>query len=254
MDNSNSYNQTTNSGKMPIYQAPTNDESRHAFLSRAAKTGLQDMKAGNVYLTEETHNDVVEFADQFGKKLKAISHFKSTRSSEYLDSSRAFDYMKTCMKDTWEVARRKVNRLNLPAQMLTYYELPLDGKSPNPTTYEQWYTLAAKMVEGAEKAEKAGYPPVMDPPPAELKEAWQKALKERDELAEVDRDYDQAQEGVEEMRARADELISDVMNELRFFLRKMDDPSQRRIMRTYGATFKYLRGEPEDETPEAEME
>lgn len=239
---------------MPIYQAPTNDESRHASLSRAAKTGLQDMKAGNFYLTEDTRNNIVEFVDQFGEKLKAISDYRSTRSSEYLDSSRAFDYMKTCMKDTWEAGRRKVNRLDLPAQMLTYYELPLDGKSPNPTTYEQWYTLAAKMVEGAEKAEKAGYPPVMEPTREELKEAWEKALKERDELAEADRSYDQAQEGIEKMRARADELISDVMNELRFFLRKMDEPSQRRIMRSYGATFKYLRGEPEDETPEAEVE
>lgn len=239
---------------MPIYQAPTNDDARHASLSRAAKTGLQDMKAGNFYLTEETHNEIVEFVDQFGKKLKSISHLKSTRSSEYLDSSRAFDYMKTCMQDTWEAARRKVNRLDLPAQMLTYYELPLDGKSPYPTTYEQWYSIADKMVEGAEKAEKAGYPPVMDPTQAELKEAWQKALKERDELAEADRDYDQAQEGIKEMRARADELISDVMNELRFFLRKMDDSSQRRIMRTYGVTFKYLRGEPEEETPETEVE
>ena len=239
---------------MPIYQAPTNDESRHACLVRAAKTGLEDMKAGNFYLTEDTRNHIVEFVDEFGKKLYAISHLKSTRSTEYLDSSRAFDYMKTCMKDTWEAARRKVNRLDLPVQMLSYYGLPLDGKSPNPTTYEQWYTIAAKMVEGAEKAEEAGYPPVTEPTPAELKDAWQKASKEREELAKVDRDYDQAQEGIEEMRARADELISDVMNELRFFLRKMDEPSQRRIMRTYGANFKYLRGEPEDETPEAEME
>ncbi|MFW5916007.1 MAG: hypothetical protein ACOCTM_00900 [Bacteroidota bacterium] len=158
------------------------------------------------------------------------------------------------MQDTWESVRRKVNRLDLPAQMLTYYELPMDGKSPYPTTYEQWYTIVLKMVGGAEKAEDAGYPPVMEPTRIELKEAWQEALKERDELAQADRDYDQAQEGIEEMRARADELISNVMNELRFFLRKMDDASQRRIMRTYGATFKYLRGEPEDKTPETEVE
>jgi hypothetical protein len=38
----------------------------------------------------------------------------------------------------------------------------------------------------------------------------------------------------------------DVMAELRFNLRKKDPPSQRRIMRTYGAHFRYLEGEPMD--------
>ena len=42
-------------------------------------------------------------------------------------------------------------------------------------------------------------------------------------------------------------MISDVMAELRFNLRKKDGSSQRRIMRTYGANFHYLKGEPVDE-------
>jgi len=37
------------------------------------------------------------------------------------------------------------------------------------------------------------------------------------------------------------------MDELRYFLRKEDAPSQRRIMRSYGATYRYLPGEPVDE-------
>jgi hypothetical protein len=52
---------------------------------------------------------------------------------------------------------------------------------------------------------------------------------------------------VKELRAKADELISDVIDDLRYFLRKKDEPSQRRIIRSYGVTFKYLKGEPEEE-------
>ena len=48
------------------------------------------------------------------------------------------------------------------------------------------------------------------------------------------------------LRARADELIAEVMAELRFNLRKKDASTQRRIMRTYGATYSYLLGEPVD--------
>jgi len=51
------------------------------------------------------------------------------------------------------------------------------------------------------------------------------------------------------VRPQADTVIREVMDELRFNLRHMDAPSQRRIMRTYGATFKYLPGEPPNEEP-----
>lgn len=50
----------------------------------------------------------------------------------------------------------------------------------------------------------------------------------------------------------AENLIADVMAEMRLTLRKMDMPSQRRIQRSYGAKFKYLKGEevdPDDNEP-----
>ncbi len=49
-----------------------------------------------------------------------------------------------------------------------------------------------------------------------------------------------------EMRETAEELISDIMAELRLTLRKLESPSQRRIQRSYGAQFKYLKGETVD--------
>jgi len=41
-------------------------------------------------------------------------------------------------------------------------------------------------------------------------------------------------------------LVDDVMAELRFHLRKLEASSQRRVMRTYGARYDYLKGEPAD--------
>jgi hypothetical protein len=238
---------------MPIYMSPLNDESRLAFLKQAAKTGSQDLQAGNKYITEETHNKIVEFIPGFEKQINEINDSKSNRSKEFSESSEAFEHLQTCMRDMWEAARRKVNRLNLPAQMLTYYELPLDGKSPYPNTRAEWYVLAKKMTEGAENAVKNGYPPVLEPGAEELKEALVKAEKERGDVSEADREYDEAQEALEDSRIKAEELINDVMAELRFYLRKMDDSSQRRIMRSYGATFRFMKDEPEDEITEDDL-
>ncbi len=233
---------------------PRNDPARHGFLRRVEETGSYDESAGQLCIKKETLNNVREFNPVFEKPLTSLSSSESKRSKEYKESSEAFDYMAMCMQDTWESARRKARRLGLPAQMLTYYQLPMDGKSPYPTRYEAWYVLCHKMIEGAEEAVKAGYPPVTEPTVEELKEAYEKARKERKDVAIYDSQLDEAQEELEELRDQADELISDVMAELRFFLRKTDDASRNRIMKRYGVEFKYLRGEPEDETPEEAVE
>ncbi len=65
----------------------------------------------------------------------------------------------------------------------------------------------------------------------------------------ADRAYVEAQQAIAAQRPRADELIADIMADLRSSLRKYDEATQRRIMRTYGATFISLPGEPAD--PEA---
>ena len=85
-----------------------------------------------------------------------------------------------------------------------------------------------------------------NPSAAELQAVLDTARSEFDDVAMADREYDKAQEEIERLRPQADDLIQDVFAELRFNLRKKDDASQRRIMRTYGAEFRYLKGEPED--------
>ena len=63
----------------------------------------------------------------------------------------------------------------------------------------------------------------------------------------IQAEYDESQAKIAGMRKQADELIADIMAELRLTLRKMDAPSQRRVMRSYGARFSYLKGEQVDE-------
>ncbi len=51
--------------------------------------------------------------------------------------------------------------------------------------------------------------------------------------------------------SQADELIQEVIEQLRFVFRRLDGPSHRRIMRSYGAFFRMLPGEkPEGEGEE----
>jgi hypothetical protein len=239
---------------MPTLQFPSSDKTRMELLEHALTTAGKDFDAGNFYISKETFNTLTEFIPSYRDRMNKINASKSNRSKEIRESSEAFSMMTTTTRDMWEVLRRRVNRINEPAEVLTYYELPLDGLTPKPTSNAEWYALAASMIDGDAKAVAAGYTAMQNPSALDLREALEKARKEKSDISQADREYDEAQEGLEDLRAKADELISDVIDDLRYFLRKKDGPSQRRIMRTYGVTFKYLRGEPEDEMPEEEVE
>ncbi len=108
-------------------------------------------------------------------------------------------------------------------------------------------TIAAHVVKGDAVAVAAGYPAMINPSAAELETMLDAAQSESNDVAMADRTYDAAQEAVAALRVRADELIAEVVAELRFNLRKKDAPSMRRVMSTYGAAFGYLKGEPVDE-------
>ncbi len=88
---------------------------------------------------------------------------------------------------------------------------------------------------------------MVNPSAAELDALVQSAQTEKEDVAIADREYGQAQEALAALRVQADELIDEVMAQLRYVLRRLEAPSQRRIMRTYGAEFAYLEGEPPDE-------
>ena len=66
-------------------------------------------------------------------------------------------------------------------------------------------------------------------------------------MVSADRAYDVAQAELAAFRPQADELIQEVRDVVLFGTRRMDAPSQRRILRSYGAQFRYLPDEPVDE-------
>ncbi|MCA9979514.1 MAG: hypothetical protein KDD89_01725 [Anaerolineales bacterium] len=231
---------------MPTYNKANNDVERAAFLRRAANTGTADIAAGTPYLGQATVDEVTALAATYETALSALSTNQSGRSREIRQRQEAIETLATYVRDFWEVARRRARRLGQPAEVLTFYGLPLDGMSPNPSTADEWLTWAGTVVQGDAEAVTAGYAAMSNPSAVEITAVLTTAQQEVTEANAADRTYDQSQEQLAEVRAQADQLIDDVMAELRFTLRRKDAASQRRVMRTYGAVFTYLDGEPRD--------
>jgi hypothetical protein len=236
---------------MPEYVPPRNDNTRLGFLKRAVHTAKQDHMLGNQYLSDMLVHAIEEFIPQFEKRLQSINSYLSRRSVEIMESRETFRTLMIYVRDMWNVLKRRVKRLNQPASVLNFYGLPQNGHAPNPTSKDMWFVLADKLIKGDELAVKAGYPAMSNPSAEELKEILEQALSEMRDVSSADREYDNVQAELEELRRRADELVKEVMAELRFHLRHFDRPSQRRIMRSYGVVFRYRQGEAgEEETEE----
>ncbi len=232
---------------MPKYEPPTSDRDRLTFLKRSAVTGPQDIAAGTPYVSQDTLDAIKAFLPGFETAANAVSEKLGARVKEVRERAAAMEHIAVYVRDLWAVLKRRANRLGESADVLTFYQLPLDGATPKPTNQAQWLTLAAQVVKGDADAVAAGFPKMTNPSAAELNRVLKAAQSESDDVAMADRAYGTAQESIAALRAQADELVAEVMAELRFNLRKKDASTQRRIMRTYGAIFSYLAGEPVDE-------
>lgn len=224
------------------------DNGRSHVLRTTANTAQNDAAKGEAYLSTETLNSVIAFIPNWEQKLLQVNQYLSQREKEIREKNVALDFLDTVVRDVWEVEKRRVKRLALPAEVLTYYQLPLSGLIPKMSKEQDLFAIASKILTGDAEAVIAGYDTISNPSVSEVLQALDAAIKEKSDIAPADRAYDKAEEEVLNLRPQADELISDIVDELKFNLRKRDGASQRRIIRSYGIEISYTTGNiPSDE-------
>lgn len=229
------------------------DNGRTHVLKTTVKTAQSDKEKGESYVSDLTIQAIVVFLPNWIPKLKRVSSFLSTREKEIREKNVALGFLDMVIRDVWEVQKRRVRRLGLSAEVLTYYQLPLSGLVPKIRKEKDLLAMAANMIKGDKDAVLAGYDPILNPSVAELQVAFDAAEKELGEVAPADRDYGAAEAEVSKLRPEANTLVADVVDELKFNLRKRDGASQRRIIQSYGVEINYSSGsEPidDDETIE----
>ncbi len=232
---------------MPVLVKPTSDASRLNLLNSSLNASKTEVKSGNPYLSETTLSQISSVSEEFDSKIKDETGMLAERSKEVREKNEAIVALEVTIRDLWEVIKRRVYRKNEPAEVLNYYQLPLDGTVPKVITEKEIFTLAGKIIEGDKKAITAGYAAAVCPSATELNDVLIAAKKEADEVAQADRNYNQTQKALAPIRSKADELITDIIDELEYNLRKLDPSHKRRIMRSYGVTYRYAAGESEEE-------
>ncbi len=229
---------------------PTSDNARSQLIKKCISTATADETTQSL-VPQDLLDRGNELLPQFNQQLSGVNSLLSQRSKEVSEKQAALAALSAWLRDFWEVLRRRTVRLNHPAQVLTYYQLPLDGITPKLSKEKDMLEIARRVIDGDAAAVAEGYPAMVNPSAAELKEVLDKAWKEVNDVPPADEGYDKAQESIAEMRGEVDELIRDIYDYLNFILRKKEDASRRRILQNYGFSFRYLSGEPTDEVVSA---
>ena len=232
---------------MPMYRAPDSDASRLAFMGKAIETAVLDSANGRAYIDAPLLQDLTDQYAAYNAAYEKTQAALGSRVSETAESSQALDRLKMYVSHLWTSISNRAQRLGLSAGVLNYYQLTSDGTRPAPNGRDEWLQLAGQIVSGDAEAVAAGFAPLAEPTAVELQAVLATAVAEANDVVSADRAYDVAQAELAAFRPQADELIQEVRDVVLFGTRRMDAPSQRRILRSYGAQFRYLPDEPVDE-------
>lgn len=234
---------------MAQIQFPQNDNARSQLLRKCihATTQQEVRLPVEVLVPEELIAKGNELLPLFNERLSDVNALLSHRSKEVAEKQEALSRLNTWLRDFWEVLRRRTSRLDHPAQVLSFYQLPLSGVTPQLSKEKDMLEVAQRVVDGDKAANQAGYPPMVNPSVEELKTVLDAAWKEVGDVPMADQAYDRAQENIANIRSQVDDLIRDLYDHLNFNLRKKEAAGRRRILQNYGFTFRYLKGEPVDE-------
>jgi hypothetical protein len=233
---------------MPTYTSPGSDSDRLLVLS----TVLAATPAGadlTKLLPGDLRQRVVDFVPIFKPAVEAVDKHTAGRAKEVSEKESAKNKLKIHVQDFFEVLRRRTARMGHDVSVLVHHGLAQSGENPRLRSEEEISTAAEGIVTGAVAAEAAGFPAMANPSAAEVATALAAFKKESAEVAPADEKVRQAEVAVAKLRDEADDLLSDVKEEVSHALRKEDAPAVRRVLRQLGYTFTPNAGEAPEPAP-----
>ncbi|MBC8385110.1 MAG: fibronectin type III domain-containing protein [Candidatus Cloacimonetes bacterium] len=216
---------------------PTSNNGCYDLLEQSLRTGLKDFNEGREYLTQEILQALTGFNPIYLAAIYLVNEKKGLRIEESAQKRESFAVLEVYCRDFLNVAKRKIYRLKLPLAFLAFYQMTQEGDIPKPSNDKEWLNLGAALIQGDVEVVAAGEDAMINPSAAELQVKLTKAQSEFDDMAMVDRAYDIVQADLAVHRITADSWIDKIIHRLDYVLYDFDDPSRRRIKRTYG--FKY---------------
>jgi hypothetical protein len=221
------------------YLKPRSDQTRITTLEQIHIKATEDQDRDRPYLQPATVAQVSTLLPSLAAAYQAWQSQASAQMNGGRQATAAIKVVSRKIRVIWRVVKERTQSGELPTAVRLYYGLPANGRNPAVCNMNEWLTLADIMVQGEAQAVAVGYPPLLEPSIASLQTALATARTAVSQREAAKSAHQTAAKSLRNLRAMADELIADVMSDLRYALRKETAAHRRDIMRSYGARFSH---------------
>ncbi|WP_421919462.1 hypothetical protein [Marinifilum sp.] len=236
---------------MPFLEYPSSDAFRLEFLEACTGMAESDIAKGKNYLPENIVVNLKSTLTDFKSVYLKGSSLLTERHREVREKNESMDRVERYVRDFYEVLKRRTYRLEHKADIFGLYNISFNGDIPDIKTERKLLNAAEHIISGEAKAVEKGFPAMENPTAAEVETELLNARKELKDVGPADSSYQEVQFEISQMREPVDELIREVAEYLHFNLRKKSSSTTRRVMRSYGFKYRYLKNEPvEEDLPE----
>jgi len=239
---------------MPYLAQPNSDLQRIVFLRTCLGMAKKEAASGTVILSETLVTQIEADLTDFTASHQLLDASLSARQKEVLEKNESAGVLMVYVRDFFEGLKRRTYRLHHPTSVLRLYGVTAEGDLPKLSGDNNLLEAARQIVLGDANAVEKGYIAMSNPTAAEVQEKLTAAEKEKEEVGPADSEYNRVQKELDVKRGPVDELISEIADTIQFAMRKDSASNVRRVMRTYGFTYRYLKDEQPDEEEVGESE
>lgn len=231
---------------MPHRRLPLSDEDRRSAMQNAKAKSDAVGEASVIFVDTKTR--LGTFLPKFILEMDDAAGSLRNQATSTTQHNENAQKLKLVISHFIQVFNFGIARGVYTPEDRAHYGLAITQEElPKLTSFNDLDVWAANIFRGETARTTAGGTAMSNPSAAELQVVYDAYLASMADKSEKKDEYDSAQEDVEELRAEADELITEIWDEVEWAYRKDDPPSRRRKAKEYGVVYVYAPGEEEEE-------
>jgi len=183
------------------------------------------------------------FQSDLTTRNAAFSHWRNAVETRNRITANLADQVRCC----WSILRNRIRTGTLTRASLPHFGMGPKGRNPKPTTPSAWIVVARALIEGDEKAESRGLPPLTEPNRATIESLIETAMAGITATENAHTALHTTRARLGRTRTETDDLIAEIILLIRLAYRKQPEVAMRHAMRTLG--FQFLGDEQTEPEP-----
>lgn len=234
---------------MPYRRLPNTDSARVRAMKRALEIG-KETPPFKLAFSQKTLVRILSFLPQFENAIsiqRQTSSNQSNKGHEYQESARkARMYITHFIK----VMNMAILRGELPAETRTFYGLAVDDSTvPSLTTENELIGWGKRVIDGEEYRVRKGNTAISNPSIAVVKVRYVQFMDAWNYHKTINKRVVECARKTADMRKEADEIITNLWNEIEAKYAGLPDEEKRTEAENYGIVYIFRKNELAQATP-----